>query len=95
MTTKFKIKKEDVLDKAKDIIQGDRNLRYGDPKINFQRIIKGWELILGHEITPDQYGMMMLWMKMARLQEDPRHIDSWIDIAGYAACTAEVMNVDS
>jgi hypothetical protein len=37
----------------------------------------------------------MVWMKMARLQEDPRHIDSWIDIAGYAACTAEVMNVDS
>jgi len=38
---KVKVKKEDVLDKAREIIQGDRNLRYGDPKINFQRIIKG------------------------------------------------------
>ena len=28
--------------------------------------------------------------KMARLRHDPAHTDSWVDVAGYAACGAEV-----
>ena len=47
---------------------------------------------MGTEITEGQYGMMMIWMKIARLMEDETHMDSWIDIAGYAACTGEVID---
>ena len=87
-----KLTKEEILNQAVTIIKGDRNLRYGDPKINYKRIIEGWQLILGTEITEGQYGMMMIWMKIARLMEDETHMDSWIDIAGYAACTGEVVD---
>tara|TARA_R100001443_G_scaffold83247_3_gene90106 strand:- start:168 stop:446 length:279 start_codon:yes stop_codon:yes gene_type:complete len=88
----IKLTKEELLNQALTIIKGDRNLRYGDPKINYKRIIEGWQLILGTEITEGQYGMMMIWMKIARLMEDETHMDSWIDIAGYAACTGEVID---
>ena len=29
-------------------------------------------------------------LKVARLMETPKHEDSWVDIAGYGACGAEV-----
>lgn len=89
---KFPMKKADVLDKAKELVTGDRQKKYGNPSINFERIIGGWTLILGHEITQAQLVQMMIWMKVARLQEDPNHMDSWIDIAGYAACGGEVVD---
>ena len=92
ITMAIKLTKEELLNQAQTIIKGDRNLRYGDPKINYKRIIEGWQLILGTEITEGQYGMMMIWMKIARLMEDETHMDSWIDIAGYAACTGEVID---
>ena len=30
-------------------------------------------------------------LKVARLTHDPRHLDSIIDIAGYAGCLAELL----
>ena len=32
---------------------------------------------------------MMALLKIARVKYNPRHADSWVDIAGYAACGAE------
>jgi hypothetical protein len=29
-------------------------------------------------------------LKVARLMHTPGHVDSWVDIAGYAACGADV-----
>ena len=94
MNKKFPMKKADVLEKAKELITGDRQQKYGDPKVNFKRIIDGWQLILGHEVTQAQLVQMMVWTKIARLQEDPKHMDSWVDIAGYAACGGEVVDND-
>ena len=34
----IKLTKEELLNQALTIIKGDRNLRYGDPKINYKRI---------------------------------------------------------
>ena len=33
----------------------------------------------------------MMLVKIARLMEAPHHTDSWVDIAGYAAVTAEAI----
>jgi hypothetical protein len=32
---------------------------------------------------------MLALLKIARLKNSPNHRDSWVDIAGYAACGAE------
>jgi Domain of unknown function (DUF6378) len=29
-------------------------------------------------------------LKLARLENQPDHMDSWVDLAGYAACDAEI-----
>ena len=34
---------------------------------------------------------MMMIVKISRLMETPAHEDSWVDIAGYAAITAEAI----
>lgn len=45
----------------------------------------------GHNgITADDVAMMMALLKIARLELDPMHHDSWVDVAGYAACGGEL-----
>jgi len=34
--------------------------------------------------------LMMALMKIARLRHNHGHADSWIDLAGYAACGGEI-----
>jgi len=33
---------------------------------------------------------VMIWTKIARLLETPGHVDSWVDICGYAALGGEL-----
>jgi hypothetical protein len=41
-------------------------------------------------LKPADVAQMMALMKIARLENDPSHLDSWTDLAGYAACGAEI-----
>ena len=34
--------------------------------------------------------VMMALLKIARISENPQHMDSWVDLAGYAACGGEI-----
>jgi hypothetical protein len=70
----------------------DRGANYGTPAENFERIAVLWTALLGHEVSAAQVAMMMAAVKMARLCADEKHMDSWIDIAGYAACGAEIVS---
>jgi len=63
----------------------ERGRRYGPPRENFSRIAAIWQVILGVEITPEQVGLAMLGVKLARLVETPDDADSLADLAGYAA----------
>lgn len=62
-----------------------RGERYGSPVDNFGRIAHLWEPILGVKVTPQQVGLAMIAVKLARLIETPDDPDSIVDIAGYAA----------
>jgi hypothetical protein len=73
-----------ILETANQIINGDRARDYGSTLDNFGRIAKLWSVILGVEVTPEQHVLCMLAVKMARLCHTPTHIDSIVDIAGYA-----------
>jgi hypothetical protein len=84
-----------LLDAAKETVAG-RGKNYGKPEENFGRIAAHWEAFflnkLEHTITitPGDVAIMMALMKIARLEHDPKHADSWVDLAGYAACGAEI-----
>ena len=62
-----------------------RGERYGHPAENFARIASLWEPILGVEVSPQQVGLAMIAVKLARLIETPDDEDSIRDLAGYAA----------
>jgi hypothetical protein len=65
---------------------------YGDPTLLFEQVARRWALTLGVEVTAAQAVACMIDVKLARLTHDPRHADSVTDIAGYAACLAEVLH---
>jgi len=48
------MKREQVLDKAKTLISGDRAKDYGDAYLNHKRIADLWSPILNKDITVEQ-----------------------------------------
>lgn len=96
------MKREEVLDTAKKIVCSDRNEQYGDPERNFETIAALWTNYLHAagiikdddptvwtRITPKDVAAMMVLLKVARIATGKYKADSWIDIAGYAACGSE------
>ena len=82
--------RSECLDKAKEIVNGARQENYGSPEKNFEEIARYWSIFLDRDISAIDVALMMVLMKLARLQNKPDHDDSWIDIAGYAANGAEI-----
>lgn len=75
----------------------DRGLNYGTPEENFERIARHWNTHLTNRFGVGSNGLastdvaiMLALVKIARLENDPSHLDSWVDIAGYAACGGEL-----
>jgi adenylate cyclase len=42
------------------------------------------------KVSPAQVAICLIDLKLARLARDPKHLDSMVDVAGYAACLREV-----
>lgn len=83
-------KREEALNLAAEIIVGERDTTYGGPEDNLGRIAKIWTVILEREVTPNEVANCMIAVKLARLVKSPQHLDSMVDIAGYAACGYEL-----
>lgn len=79
-----------TLERAAQAVASDRNRDYGEPEANFGRIASLWSLWLGRDISAPDVAALLLLVKVARLAHNVSHLDSWVDIAGYAACGAEV-----
>ena len=94
------MKRKELLEEAAKITNGERQDHYGTPENNFSTIADLWNVYetacvrrqncAGLE-TYDVAAMMIL-LKVARIGSDPKHIDSWIDIAGYASCGGEIVS---
>jgi len=69
---------------------GARTARYGDPACFFREVAKRWTVTLGIPVTPEKVVLCMIDMKLQRLCHDPGHVDSTLDIAGYAVCLEKV-----
>lgn len=83
-----------VIEAATRAVMTDRNTEYAPPEQNFQRIADLWNTYLeGREITPYDTAIMMVLVKVARAMTSPHQIDHVVDIAGYAACAADVLPV--
>jgi hypothetical protein len=83
------MKREQVLQKAFNLVHGPRAEKYGPPLTNHERIAAGWSVIFNQEVKPSQVVKALIWLKIARLV-NANDEDSWVDIAGYAAIGSEV-----
>jgi Domain of unknown function (DUF6378) len=75
-----------LLVEAADIVTKDRNTTHGEPEDTFARIGLLWGSYLQMGISATDVANLMILMKVGRLSTNAAHRDSWVDIAGYAAC---------
>ncbi len=89
------MKRDEILGKASELINGDRKEDYGDAYLNHMRIAEFWNNYLDHEIklTPTDIAVMMMLVKVARCIHAYKE-DSFIDMCGYAALAGEMANAD-
>ena len=92
------MKRESVLNAAHDRICGGRDKEYGAPENNFKTIANLWFSYLqgrgllkeGMYISAEDVAYMMILFKVGRSATGSSKEDTWIDIAGYAACGGEL-----
>ena len=82
-----------VLDTAKDYVTRDRAADHGDMEDNFRTIASYWNTHLGIDfIEPQDVAVMMTLLKIARIRQNEKHLDNWIDGCGYMACGGEIVS---
>jgi hypothetical protein len=84
------VSRQEILDQAAAIVTMDRNVDYGEPEANFERIAALWSAYLESDLLPHDVAVLMILLKVARIAKTPGIQDHWIDIAGYSACGGEV-----
>lgn len=99
-THSYKNIRERVLKEADKCVNGKRQEDYGKPEDNFKIIADLWNVYLENkydregtiEVTPMDVSIMMGLLKVGRISSGGGTLDSFIDLAGYAACAGEIWN---
>lgn len=84
----------ELLEEAAKIVDNDRNEAYDHPFDNFTRIAKVWSGILDLEITPEQVGLCMVGVKLAREAFKPKQ-DNIVDGIGYLLCLNTINEINA
>ena len=81
-----------VLREAEKCVCGEREQDYGTPEDSFEMIGNLWTVYLDYatKIGAHDVAAMMALLKIARIAKSPDHMDSWVDLAGYASCGGEI-----
>lgn len=85
------MKRADILRAAEKCVCGQREQDYGSPENNFEIIAGFWTAYKGIPFTPNDVAMMMALLKIARIKSGGGMEDSFVDLAGYAACGGELV----
>ena len=82
--------REAFLQRAADAVCGQREQDYGSPENNFATIAQLWTAYRGFAFDAVDVAVMMALLKIARIGSGHGSADSFIDLAGYAACGGEL-----
>lgn len=83
--------RKECLEQAMGCVLKDRNREYGGPEDSFGVIANFWSVYLGRKVYPTDVAMMMSLLKIARIKSNKSYADGYVDLAGYAACGAELV----
>lgn len=87
------MKRNDALELAKILINGQRAHDYGDAVASMERIAGLWSAYLGIEVETKDAAAMMCLLKISRIASGQK-ADNWIDLIGYGAIGAEAEGED-
>lgn len=76
---------EEALDKAKELVTGDRQKDYGTPQESFRCIAALWSAYLGIEVTAEQVAIMQALLKIGRSAGGRKTPNTYYDLLGYGA----------
>ena len=83
------MKAPDALAQVASILR-DRGECYGSVRLNMADTAARMSRTLGMTVTPQLVCLLMIDLKLARLRHSPGHLDSMMDIAGYAGLMVEL-----
>lgn len=89
--------RKEILSQAEQCVNGKREQDYGTPEHNFQAIADLWNAYIGEKdfmFEPVDVAMMMALLKIARIRSGGGTGDSFVDLAGYAACGGELAELE-
>ena len=78
------------LDAAAEAVLKNRQNLYGTPEDGFAGIAAIWSVLLGRKVASYEVALCLAALKLVRATNSPQHADNWADLAGYAACGAEL-----
>ena len=93
MDVKDTTRRAEILHEAEKCICGKREQDYGSPEDNFTTIADFWSDYKHICFTPVDVAMMMCLLKIARIRNGGGTGDSFVDLAGYAACAGEINEI--
>lgn len=82
--------RQECVEAALDCISNTRDLSYGDAKDNLTKIAALWSAYLSVDLNAVEVSQMMVLLKIARSIPGPKHLDNYIDQAGYSALACEM-----
>lgn len=82
--------REEILNTAENLINGERAKNYGSAEENFTRLGKMIGGYLGIEISPSDVAVILTMLKLARIKGNAAYIDNWVDGCGYLALGGEI-----
>ncbi len=71
-------------DETTRTVTDDRGAVYAHPLVDFGRVAKLKAVVAECPDPLARHALEMICVKIARLIETPDHLDSWIDVSGYA-----------
>jgi hypothetical protein len=84
--------RRECLDTAAECVLKNRAEVYAPPEDSFGLIARLWTSYLsecGSLLATHDVAALLALMKIARVAQNSGHVDSWVVLAGYAACGVE------
>jgi hypothetical protein len=81
---------QQVLRRAESLVTGDRRQDYGEATASFESLALMWGVICRSAFSAHEVALCLAALKLWRCSTSPSSMDSWTDLAGYAALGWEV-----